>query len=484
MTMLTIVTNHVINAELDQIEFDSLLWIAQQYKTGWNVKTNACAAGGGTDPGANLVECVTNDHGNQSVTSIFMTSYINTINLEPSPDMTALVFPYLKSFRINVKVGPVYNSSFSLLDLLDNQRNGNLSEIIIESTTPVTSFSIPPQFPKYIPLIKIFAHGAVLETDIPTSLFNAKMVDITFKLITFTNANPKIGWDKTTRLSNLTNLVLDCPPTGFPDIMITLAPDTLPKLQFIELSFKETVNITIESPVMLSIILSSTSISIANVSNCPIIQTLSLDGFVPLSYDFRSMTVLNLLSILRNGLNSFPTMFGPSVTGIDVSGNMITSIPEMDFQKVAMVQLTNNKLLTSLPEAICTVPLIDINNTSLTNIPDCLYCYWDIAVNKPVNIIPPSSFFCNLQLDKNMFTLTPNNTKINLRGKNLGGYYKDTHDPNMTPVILNHEMIYTPQAPFGVDMIVYFSDSLNYTKKISWNTDMIIVSTSNSWLLQ
>ncbi|GAM28953.1 hypothetical protein SAMD00019534_121290 [Acytostelium subglobosum LB1] len=142
----------VVNSELplDSTELTSIRWLINQYNINWRLDTDLCSE---IPTDTSDLKCIDNGQGAQTITKLDINYYIPITNSFPDPNLKSLSFPSLSSFSIEMR-SDVRNNTFSLLSLLDQSSNDQLKNVVIDcNISPGTCpFSIPGQFPKFIPL--------------------------------------------------------------------------------------------------------------------------------------------------------------------------------------------------------------------------------------------------------------------------------------------------------------------------------------------
>ncbi|EFA75855.1 hypothetical protein PPL_10426 [Heterostelium album PN500] len=233
------------------------------------------------------------------------------------------------------------------------------------------------------------------------------------------------------------------------------------------------------------------------------LSTLKLSDFIipniPLSVfkaDFVSIQFKNNLCELKISNTIYPTRSlqatkFPDERWISTDGdltffilnnnNMTGQIPEYSNLTPNRIDFENNPSITGkIPDSFCTANLLSFRNTSITTLPDCIYC---LKGNLPSYIqLPPKvvktkpGVDCEPQLFSKFFMLGYSNSTCILKGKLLGYRAPGDFSPSTLQVINPNILFsYKPTVPTG-QTTLYFSTSRNIVFNISWVSDMTYIS--------
>ncbi|GAM20945.1 hypothetical protein SAMD00019534_041200 [Acytostelium subglobosum LB1] len=466
----------VSSASLNQKEFDSIKWIAQQFSTGWNIATGTtCSDISSTD-----LVCGNNiSTGEDTVTLINITLAVKD-NGTPDPLKRSLYFPNLVQLNVN-NITPK-NESFVFLSMFDNIDNKLLSIISIDRCQ--FGILIPYLFPSVIPLTSITITTTVLSTSVPSSLFTYKgLKQVYLNNISFDFANQTVYFDPSLRYDTLTDVFIRSSESFYFVIDSSSLISWTSTFNRLNLS-QSTVEI-IRAPKLDVLSLNDGRFKPDNLTHLTSLRQLYL------AYTNELKDVNNLGGLLMNGPEH--TRFPPNKwmaknRGVFIFSNTNLNGPIPDYSSNHMYHIfIGNSSGSSLgingavPDFTCSLEYLDLSGTSVTSVPPCFYCSWGISnVLLPASIPPPpANYKCPFVVDKKLYVIPRNKIlpySLTITGQNLGYLEQNDFSPAQLVKYYPNTMFTLPvSTPTGGSTLV-FSQKRSISTTITWETDMTNVN--------
>ncbi|EGG17816.1 hypothetical protein DFA_08817 [Cavenderia fasciculata] len=396
------------------------------------------------------------------ITEIHISQSYSDLMGQPDPNLQQLDFPKLAS--LSIIADGTKNPDLNILDRIWNMPTLTKLELTNDSSIK----NIPFNFPNNLPALDkiLISSPPYLSINSPTFFNNSIASAIDLDGVIFGN----ITIDSTLNLPNLKAVVLSI--TSLPPITIDIQEKSFPSLKYLMtlLSLHNTtfiVNSKVIETVYIVRVMSTPSLLV--LGNLTGLKTLELMGqFILPGTDFKEFLSLSEMGIdipllttypftafpsalttfkLNNAnfASSLPTIPVPSsLTIFDMkNNNLINRFPIEIFQNINGVfelDLSNNpNLQIDIPDSWCEYSRVNLENTTISSVPDCFYCYY--GDNNPkikVPVAPPSSFICDITFDSyNLYSIFG---VFIVKGNNIGYGYGN---PKAFPFIPNKQIRFT-----------------------------------------
>ncbi|EGG16010.1 tetracycline-efflux transporter [Cavenderia fasciculata] len=400
---------------------------------------------------------------------IIVTTFTNVGALNNS--ITELVLPLVTDITINDS--PV-NTNFSINPLDYFKNLPKCTSLSIYSDSRITQ--IPIHFNKAFPNLENLILYCSNLTSIPIFFNSTELIDMRVNapkltLTLPTNAN----------LPKLSNLLLTVLIER--DKTYIFTQQSYPSLAIIKIQGTSNGNygiiVEVASPLV-------TSVFTAIINNGPgfispifvypkSITTIIVGGPI-FSYSPSDLTLYTKLTHLKliNGQGEFP-FYGPLPSTIQIlslgsNNNFTGSIPS-NFLANSLpslsIDLTGNQFLQgSLGQEYCYIGKLFIQNTSISSVPDCWWCFYNYTTSQflfQTYLSQPQNIDCNFKVEStNLFSM--NGDPVRIKGEGIGW-----GDPQTQVIIPNRELSKYIPAPLGSsqNMTLQFSGhSMNFTVNI------------------
>ncbi|EFA81356.1 Tenascin [Heterostelium album PN500] len=355
------------------------------------------------------------------------------------------------------------NSSYSLLQLLDNVDNVNLTFIQISTL----NLDVPSGFPKYIKINNLNLININMLHDISlNALLNSSVVNMLLNNLTSTSTF-KVTFDTTATVNqNIQKLEISNVPSFVGPLNIT---DTyFPKLSDINLDFITYQNIEFHSGSVQTLNVKNCGFKSGDLSSYPIKMLSITNNKTPLlkTKDVDTLTVVNSSVPILPDRSWVSERAYFSLRDTNTTGHLDNPIAK----NYLWITGTQN-VTTTINDSFCQVSDLNIFNAQLldSHIPECFYCFWYHAFSMvPSNSPPPPpNFNCNISLEKNGFYV---NTTENMyiKGKNLGW----GRDSNVSVVISNELFLKRFLPSLSGKTTISFSTVKPYDFDIFWGPQL------------
>ncbi|EGG24362.1 hypothetical protein DFA_06512 [Cavenderia fasciculata] len=451
---------------LPQSELTSAIFMIRQY--GLKIQENQAAICGGAT--SNYTFFCTNSTNGYHITKIDVKGDTFTTGLGvPDPTFISYNLPELTEFRtftIQVK-----NTSFVFAKLIQNLSKLETLIAEVEATFVVIPYGFPN--PQQYPNLKHFEYWCNSPNNpIDLNLFLASTSIVEKIQLTCTGFNFKI--DESIYLPNLKYFGLYTRDVN--STTITISESSFPALKaytilsrFVDIKFSNPNPKTIENLDLMQHNITLIDGSITDYTN---LKTLRLGeynfkGPFPFTSYPSQLTSIILqqnipISVIPNItlpplLDSFTSSFD-NAKG-QVPWNLFSS------KKKLYLDLSYNPLLTgSVSPDMCSVDLsLNILNSGITTLPECLYCYLSDPKVIKTTITPPPNFNCNFTIDS--LDIYTKFGKALISGTNLGYGEKNFTRYSIKRIVPNSLIEFTTDYLSGPKktMVIKLSDYYSYT---------------------
>ncbi|EGG15889.1 hypothetical protein DFA_09558 [Cavenderia fasciculata] len=431
---------------------NSAIWIIRQYSS--TIQENEAAI---CSSGNFICSTGTPRH----ITKIiFQTFDIAMTGLVPDPLLTEFDFPEVDEIQLTALLN-VRLPNTNILNLIKNMPL--LGRLSILSDASVTL--IPDGFVLALPALKIFHIESVyvIQDMIPFN-FGPVVEEVIFSI------QGTVTFDATIAHTNLNALSISMQLTS--PLAITITDQAFPVLQtlgMIVISTDHTFSLTLGArPTDLNFqsFLAKSSNLIFNYPDSVAVSILGpLVTISPPLIDF-----INLRSLLISGANytEFPLAEYPeSLQSLASTHGNLTTIPNIPFKNVQLMQFQNNKLqdipwniftsgnpniildvrynptlvTTTIPQSFCKNSLRINGCPSITNLPDCFKCYKNDPSIIQTDIVVDPSFICPISFYTTTILTVGGLGEIS--GENIGfGNNMMGNGISLNPIIPNSRLRY------------------------------------------
>ncbi|GAM19348.1 hypothetical protein SAMD00019534_025230 [Acytostelium subglobosum LB1] len=491
---IAITSSQVQAQTLNINERQSLMFIAQQLGLRWNMTATTCQGI------TSQITCKTVNN-EQTVLTIYAVENNPVASGTPNPNAT-LYFPNLNTFSYlpDFAVSFINDPTINLMTKLDNANNVQLTFIRLYNNLMI-SVSFPTEYPTFIPLRTIDFKGISIEGDIPQHTIS-NLRDFTVNRCQFKSSQGKINLNTLATYPYLTNLWLYYPRTQSQLLTLNVTMDNFPVLTALSITSDQQYSLDIRSHSRLRTILyvrngtlTTGNRSYMNIFNTTSLTTMTLTSIQVFPTDLTSIKLytvdlsdvvpmlefkgLRAMTYTTSNLTRFPpaTTIDPLYQGTMLlfQNDIVGPLPDYNSGKpLQQFNMQNNLMFAGpIPQSYCRVHKgrFYFTYTSLTQVPDCFYCFWkDVNSFFPPSVTVPTNFTCNSTLFQTKYLLTQETGMggITIRGQNLG--YCDTY-PDVTCLEPNELYYYSVKNASGSANLT-FSKLYNISRVITWDTDI------------
>ncbi|EGG22013.1 RhoGAP domain-containing protein [Cavenderia fasciculata] len=454
----------VQSQSLSTDELNSCIYLITQY--GSNIAQNSasiCSSGQFT--------CGIGSDNNYHVLQIAFDNIIYQPSGTP-PSITELTFPEATNIKIRASIYTYFDWSKDILVLFKNLPKLTVLDIGQDSTIK----AIPPNFSLAMPkLTRFYLGGANNLTSINFSSFNNSLLE---KFETHDGGTTTLVIANDLYLPRLLGLSIFLKSAPASTIVFNSRSfPVLTSVYFMSRFGSERVNLQLNLPLTIFLgqmmDVDQTGYFAPSFMYPKVLTSLALGGrnFIPI--DITPFTALINLEVQFSLITSYPwSFYPPTLEFLQLANNRLTSIPTMAFPKnVFSVNLSENRLSGTIPISIlankpkkmnfqiggnqnitgnlgeewCSINGLYIQNTGITSIPDCWWCY-SSSNYLQTSLFPPnpSTLQCNVSVDST--SLLSKAGYVTIVGQNLGWA---VNIPNARLLVPNKEILYKVNLTSG-----------------------------------
>ncbi|EGG22057.1 hypothetical protein DFA_01947 [Cavenderia fasciculata] len=460
---------------LSKPELDSAIFVIQQFGIP-SIPQDQSLCNYGSSP---IFKCSNSGTGGSYHIDSITISGITFTNVGNPNTSIQLDFPQINSIYLSHT--SVRNNSINFLDYVKN-----LSSLVTFYTSAISLVNVPDDFLSMLPNMRnLVLHR--ISNNIPKGLFNhTGLTQLSLGAVYLTTAGVN---ESTVNLPSLASLSLNFSPRAPETISIT--PETMPNLKYLSInsgtSSKTTVKLNsttvfglfltggrdkhfdvqiVHPEVLGDIYLSGalTSWTPKDMKYYPNLVSLNFQGVDFSEYPITKSYPPNLatFSIVYSNLTTIPNIPLPLTISIfQAFTNNFTSFPWDIFNNVKtsnpIVLSENVNLIGTVPESMCRFKL-KIQNTSITSVPSCFWCYQALDQVFLTSLERPPNFICPVTFDNQVIATRAGQALV--YGSNLGWGFK-TSEYTLTPI--------TPNSVLQIQIQNFGSYYLSQPKALSLN---------------
>ncbi|EGG15946.1 hypothetical protein DFA_09617 [Cavenderia fasciculata] len=452
-------------------QFDSAIFLIQQYGIATVSQTQALC-------NTTYFSCGT-VAGEYHVTNIIFKDLATFTNVgTPNALLTSFTFPALVEISISFAASPqVANPGLNILDYVKQIKS--LVTVSIKSDFSFTS--IPSDFTD-MPLLKSLELSKTAITQVPSSFFtNSPKLQFIYLYLSVNS----ITIDNTINLPSLTNFYMGSYCQNPIACNINFTTQSFPKLSSIliqhyagSITINHNLNVSISTFSCIGVLNSQCNIVFGYPQKLVSITATGMGSNIspfPVTGDiYQSLTYFEM-SLTGIGIYPIATSYPPKLGSLILNSNKISSVPSiplpptmntLSYYNNSITDLDADTLFSSsvslttfnmmenpafddtITQAYCKGSL-KATDTSITNLPDCLWCYYNYTVNFITTSVPsPINFVCDYSVYTPINELyISNQGKFTVVGRNIGFANFKPSNYSLTTIIGNEAIQVTLTNP-------------------------------------